>query len=487
MKTRFLLFCLSLCLALVPRSQAQDDAPAGPPPVRSQEELDQLFGPIALYPDALIALILPASTVPSDVVLAARYLRGNGDSSRVDGQSWDDSVKSLSHYPDVVKWMDENLAWTKQAGEAFASQPADVMNAIQRLRTAARAAGTLVDSPQQTVVMEGDNIEIVPTDPDVIYVPRYDPEVVYISRPGYYHDPFLTYGIGFSTGIWLGYDFDWGRRRLWTIDRRDRERYWREHHDNHDWHGSPRVVPGPSHPRIVEDNHFRHEEWHPRPDFHRTHVATPPVARTDSNRPDNPSHRPPEQRTDARRTDNDHKNDDHRWQRGSNGSNNDRNRPNSNNTGNAPAPAKTDGARGVQPQHYTPSPVPASTPTVTQPTPNNSPRQDRDRSDRPQREARGNDRPTGSQNPQGRVMQLQTPVQPRPAPSAPAVVNREARASQSPPQQTRQYTPSPSQSRSEPSQPRATQSAPSPGRQDNNNGSDRRNSSDDRRDRGPRS
>src|SRR6185295_10263232 len=157
-------------------------------PVRTQQELDQLFGPIALYPDALVALILPAATVPSDVVMAARFLRDNGDPSRLESESWDDSVKSLSHYPDVVKWMDENLAWTKQAGEAFVAQPADVMNAIQRLRAAARAAGTLIDTPQQRIVIEEDNIAIIPADPEIIYVPRYDPEVVYISRP-YYHDP----------------------------------------------------------------------------------------------------------------------------------------------------------------------------------------------------------------------------------------------------------------------------------------------------------
>ncbi|HET7238297.1 MAG TPA: DUF3300 domain-containing protein, partial [Terrimicrobiaceae bacterium] len=92
----------------------------------TQEELKQLLGPIALYPDALIALILPASTVPSDVVLAARYVTGKGDPAQVGGQPWDESVKSLVRYPDVVRWMDENLAWTTQVGEAFLEQPADV-------------------------------------------------------------------------------------------------------------------------------------------------------------------------------------------------------------------------------------------------------------------------------------------------------------------------------------------------------------------------
>ena len=97
------------------------------------EALNQLLAPIALYPDALIALILPASTVPSDLVLAARYISSNGDPAQVVNQPWDDSVKSLVRYPDVVKWMDQNLEWTTQVGEAFLDQPADVMNTIQQL------------------------------------------------------------------------------------------------------------------------------------------------------------------------------------------------------------------------------------------------------------------------------------------------------------------------------------------------------------------
>jgi hypothetical protein len=483
MKTRFLLICLSLFLAVLPRSQAQDESLSSP--VRSQEELDQLFGPIALYPDALIALILPASTVPSDVVMAARYLRSSNDPTRTDGQSWDDSVKSLSHYPEVVKWMDENLAWTKQAGEAFVAQPADVMNAIQRLRAAARAAGTLVDTPQQSVVMEGDDITIVPADPEVIYVPRYDPEVVYISRPGYYHDPFLTFGVGFSTGVWLGYDFDWGRHRLWSIDRRDRERYWRERRE-HDWHGSPRVGPGPGHPRIVDDNHFRHQEWHPRPDAHRpTHVSGG-VVRTDSNRPDNSSRRTPDQKNDGHRNEADHKTDDHRWQHGPDNSNdNGRGRPSSNNA-TAPAAVNSNGNPSSQQPART-GPVaapPATSPAVSSQPAQTAPRQDRH--DRGEREARGNDRSIRTQNPQGRVMQPQAPAQTRQADNKPTFVNREARASEPSPQRVRTV---------ESSQPRAPQtvvntlqpraSPPPAARQDSSSSNDRKDR-DDRRDRSQR-
>lgn len=201
-------------------------------PRLTPEQLEQLLGPIALYPDPLIALILPSATVSSDIVLAARYLSEN--SNRLDGvenQPWDDSVKALTHYPDVVKWMDQNLPWTKQLGEAFLQQPAEVMKAMQRLRVAARAAGTLVDTPQQQVIAEAETIYIVPAQPDVIYVPYYDPQIVYLPRRSYYSGSFFSFSIGYPVGHWLGYHMDWHHCRLWTIDRHSREHYWRAQRD----------------------------------------------------------------------------------------------------------------------------------------------------------------------------------------------------------------------------------------------------------------
>jgi hypothetical protein len=230
-------------------AQAQLQQPPAPPPSSqpapqpfTQEELKQLLGPIALYPDALIALILPASTVPSDLVLAARFVASKGDPAQVANQPWDDSVKSLARYPDIVTWMDQNLEWTTQLGEAFLDQPADVMNTIQQLRAQARAAGTLIDTPQQKVVEDQSYIRIVPAEPEVIYVPQYDPEVVYVESyepypyggyESYSYTPYwgsaLTFGIGFAVGPWLNYDCDWPRRRVCVGDWNPR---WRNNWDS---------------------------------------------------------------------------------------------------------------------------------------------------------------------------------------------------------------------------------------------------------------
>lgn len=203
------------------------------PPARlSAVQLEQLLGPIALYPDALIALILPASTQPTDIVLAARYLRDHGANlSQVESRAWDDSVKSLTHYPEVLKWLDENLHWTKQVGEAFADQPAEVMQAIQRLRARARTNGALATTPQQQVLVEPTTsvIRIVPAQPDVIYIPYYDPTIVYVREPiPVPRHPAIAFGMGGRVGAWLCNDFNWVHGTLWIGDR---HRRWDHHHD----------------------------------------------------------------------------------------------------------------------------------------------------------------------------------------------------------------------------------------------------------------
>jgi hypothetical protein len=205
-------FSVGLLLGILPlAAQAQSPAPAGQ--ILGADQLDQLLAPIALYPDPLIALILPASTVPSDVAAAAQYLTGGGDPSQIDSQAWDPSVKALAHYPQVLEWMNANTPWTQQLGQAYIAEPRDVMQSIQQLRAKALAAGTLVSTPQEQVISEDNDIRIVPAQPSTIYVPSYDPNLVYGEEPS--EPGLIDYGIAYPMGPWLDYDLDWDTFGIW--------------------------------------------------------------------------------------------------------------------------------------------------------------------------------------------------------------------------------------------------------------------------------
>ncbi|MDR1283668.1 MAG: DUF3300 domain-containing protein [Opitutaceae bacterium] len=262
-------------------------APAATAAMLDDEELDKLLGPVALYPDPLLALILPAATESSDVVLAARWLAAGGDVEKIDEQPWDESVRALARYPEVVKWMDENLAWTQQLGAAFLAQPADVMKAVQRLRVRAKEAGNLTDTPEQNVVVEKDYIRIVPAEPEIIYVPRYDPLVVYYpSTVTYYYGPPVIFGPPYRSGAWLRYDCNWLGFNIWIGSWGPvyyRRPAWGHRPPPH--YGSGHRPPPPAH------------VWHPRPGrrpppsrFDRGGVTRPePMPGVTPGRPDRPS------------------------------------------------------------------------------------------------------------------------------------------------------------------------------------------------------
>ncbi len=209
------------------------EAPSVPPPapvvlLRSAADLDRMLGPIALYPDPLLAQLLPAATLPEQVVLADRYLREGGDVNMVDAQPWDNSIKALARYPATLRMLDDNLAWTTDLGRAFLNQPADVMDSIQRLRAQARALGNLQSTPQQTVVVYGGTIEILPPTPQVIYVPVYQPEVVYVQRPPAPGRFYISFGAGLVVGAWLNHDCDWHHHEVivWHHDQPRPADWW---------------------------------------------------------------------------------------------------------------------------------------------------------------------------------------------------------------------------------------------------------------------
>lgn len=216
--TLLVLSCLVANVALTARAASYRSAshPAAAPQGAglSAEQMDNLLAPIALYPDPLLAQVFPASTFVDQIDQAARWLRGNNNNSAgVDNQSWDVSVRSIAHYPQVVYLMSDKLDWTTALGQAYVNQSTDVLTSVQRLRARAKAAGYLVTGSQQTVIVEKEVIKIVPAQPQVIYVPTYDPQVVYVqsgpSTGTVIAATAIAFGVGLAIGAWLNNDCNW--------------------------------------------------------------------------------------------------------------------------------------------------------------------------------------------------------------------------------------------------------------------------------------
>ncbi len=252
MKLSKQIFVVLLCCLLVgfraqadgygPIGQSNDQPPASPGK-QSPEELQRLVAPIALYPDALVAQILAASTYPTQIVEADRWMQGHSNlkgeelAKEVDKQDWDPSVKAVAQFPSVLENMDKNLSWTSSLGDAYTNQPQDVTDAVQTLRQQACNAGHLNSNEQEKVNTQGQTIIIEPANPQVVYVPAYDPWMVYgapiVAYPGWYPEPGifwggvgLSFGIGFGIGFFGGFGWGWGH---WGYDWHGRRAFF-DHH-----------------------------------------------------------------------------------------------------------------------------------------------------------------------------------------------------------------------------------------------------------------
>lgn len=184
----------------------------------SPAQLDNLLAPIALYPDPLLAQVLLAATFVDEVDQAARWMRAHNDPNAIDYQPWDSSVKAVAHYPSVLYMMRDRIDWTIAVGQAYVNQSTDVMASVQHLRAMAYSAGHLVSNRHHQVIAAGDYIEVVPFEPEVIYVPAYDPDIAYFSRRSYfglYPVTIISFGPAFPIGAWLNRGCDWGRRRIY--------------------------------------------------------------------------------------------------------------------------------------------------------------------------------------------------------------------------------------------------------------------------------
>jgi hypothetical protein len=188
-------------------------------PTFSNEELDQMLAPVALYPDSLLAQVLMASTYPADVAEAAKWVKANpkqeGDAAvkAVQSKNWDPSVQSLAAFPQVLTMMGEKPADVQRLGDAFLADPTRVMDRVQFMRKKAQEAGNLKTTEQQKVSTQTDNgqtaIIIEPAQPEKVYVPVYQPTVVYGSwwypgYPPYYWAPPPYYYPGYGGGAFVG-------------------------------------------------------------------------------------------------------------------------------------------------------------------------------------------------------------------------------------------------------------------------------------------
>jgi hypothetical protein len=215
------------CTALLPWAAMADSYQQFPtqsaPPIVVQQQalsphqLNNLVAPITLYPDPLLGQLLAASTYPLELVEAQQWLQQNRNlkgQALVDAarqQDWDPGVQMLVAFPDVVALLNRDIRWTTDLGNAFLTQQADVMNAIQTLRMQAQNNGRLATTPQQVVTDDVQNgqtaVRIEPANPQVVYPPVYDPAYVWGSPSAgaypqvYYPGAYGGYGYGFGSGV----------------------------------------------------------------------------------------------------------------------------------------------------------------------------------------------------------------------------------------------------------------------------------------------
>jgi Protein of unknown function (DUF3300) len=229
-KTLLVMIAVGMAVPLPQATAAEPAAGASAEAPLTQDKLDSLLAPIALYPDQLLTQTLMAATYPLDVVEAARFvtdnkeLKGDALEKAVAEKSWDPSVQSLTAFPQVLLMMNDKLEWTQELGNAFLADEKRVLQTVQGLRQKAEAAGNLKSNEQVKVVKEQTTIIIEPAKADVVYVPTYNPTVVYgawwapmyppyyYPPPPYYYPPgsmLVAGAIGFGLGVAISNN-NWG-------------------------------------------------------------------------------------------------------------------------------------------------------------------------------------------------------------------------------------------------------------------------------------
>ena len=197
MKTQVIV--VTAVLAVVGAGGSPHQQTSAPPQSGQQSppyhgSLDQLLGPIALYPDPLLAQILISAGDPAQVIKLDQWLKNTTTLNGTKLQDaavkagFDPSFVVLVLFPQVVSNMAKDIQWTTRLGQAFTAERSAVFDAIQRLRHQAENVGTLKDTPQQEVssrkTSRGEDVIVIePANPQVVYVPQYNYTTVYTQAP----------------------------------------------------------------------------------------------------------------------------------------------------------------------------------------------------------------------------------------------------------------------------------------------------------------
>ena len=222
---------LLFALLSIPLSRASAQSPQAPlksPPATAQspqapaqdtlskEDLEELLGPIALYPDALLANVMAACCYPDELAKASAYVKSGGATEKIAEQGWEPSVQAVAKIPDALKVLAASPDWAAAIGQAYMAQSKDVMAAIQSLRDKAKKNGALASNQQQTIVEDGTTIIIESAQPQVVAVPQYQPQVVYAPPPpgpspgAVAATGMISFGVGMMVGAALSdNDCDW--------------------------------------------------------------------------------------------------------------------------------------------------------------------------------------------------------------------------------------------------------------------------------------
>ena len=233
-------------LAQAPPGQPQLAAPTAP--LLSPDQLQNLVGRIALYPDDLLGLVLPAATTPLDIVKGQRFLeKYKQDKTLKPDPSLPQPVLSLLVYPEVVNLMCDDLDWTEALGQAVLAQQPDVLQAIQVFRRKAQDAGNLKTDDKQVVVEEQDAVKIVPAKQEVIYVPQYQPSAAVVQQavpavtysstayPSYYVPGAAAVAAttGYVAGAATAYGLNWGAGAVYSAPYASQSSYNQQQRQNY--------------------------------------------------------------------------------------------------------------------------------------------------------------------------------------------------------------------------------------------------------------